>query len=473
MELTSTGLVLIVLGGLLFAISRNWLYILTIFFVPFTATAVINFPSGFWLTPFQLFGCMWILSEVISSLLSGKVKFLPHQGLAIGLISVFAGVVCISTIMPLIINGSISIRSPSILEATSTPLYFTLTNITRALYVVFGVVIAIFVAIKNSHASEMAITLKIYVLSGLFVSLWGWMQFIFYAQNIPYPDYIFNNSLNPVAQGFKQTIYELQSLKATRISSVAVEPSVFAEYLFSVIPIVLYAVIMKQPIISRRSDMFILGVMGGILVLSTSSSAYVGILILGFELLGILLLLRILKWKHVLMFIAFFTVPLGLYLSVTFVQEYVNVFLLSKLEAGSGLERLLSIEHAWGYFQEYPLMGVGWGSVTSHDLIVNLLANSGLIGLLSFVGMIAYILGRLTDVALTRNVMSRKSFGDTKIRNWAIGILLSIFTLLLMQILTGFTYGFGHFWVILGLSMSIYSVHQNSAVSLIGKVQHI
>ena len=468
MELTYTGLVLIVLGGLLSIFFKNWFYSLTVFFVPFTATAVINFSSGFWLTPFQLFGCLWILSEISKWMLMGKIKLFPHRGLAIWLVLIFAGVVSISIIMPLIIDGQILIQSPSLIETGSSPLYFTATNFTRALYVVFGSFIAIFVAIKNSHAPQLALTLKIYVLSGFFVSLWGWLQLIFYVLNIPYPDFIFNNSLNTVAQGFTQTIYELASLETTRISSVAVEPSIFTQYLFSVIPIVLYAVLKKQPITSRYMDQFILMTMIGILILSTSSSAYVGMLVLGAEVLGVLLLMGRLSWKHVLSFMLILITPLILYFSVPFVREFMDVFLFSKMAAGSGLERLLTIEYAWGYFQEYPILGLGWGSITSHDLIVNLLANSGILGFASFLCMVVYVLGRLIRVVLTLNVKYAVTTETTLMETWGVGITLSISTLLIMQIMTGFTYGFGHFWFILGVAMATHSVIRSKSRSVKG-----
>jgi O-antigen ligase len=117
----------------------------------------------------------------------------------------------------------------------------------------------------------------------------------------------------------------------------------------------------------------------------------------------------------------------------------------SKSSSYSALERLKTIQNGWSYFLQYPLLGVGWGSVTSHDLVVKLLANIGVLGLLSFAVVIMWLASRLyrgirqrrDDVALTQMV-------------W----LLSLIMLIFMNAISEFAYVLGHFWLILGVSMS-------------------
>jgi hypothetical protein len=68
--------------------------------------------------------------------------------------------------------------------------------------------------------------------------------------------------------------------------------------------------------------------------------------------------------------------------------------LFSKLESYSAIERLQSVVNSWEYFLKYPTLGVGWGVVTVDDLVVNLLVNSGVIGLGMFLCLVAYVVNR-------------------------------------------------------------------------------
>lgn len=463
MQITAIGVVLILIGFIVFYCFQGWLYILTIFFMPFTATALINFSSGYWLTPFQYFGFMLILSESLTMAETGRIRLPPYRGLSVWLLFVFAGNVLLSSVMPIVIDGRISIQSPYLFESDFNPLRFSSRNFTTILYILFGIIIAILVAIKNQSLAQINLTLKVNTISGIFVSLWGWLQLVLYHLNIQYPYVFFNNSSNPVAQGFTQSFSGVAGMKINRISSVAVEPSIFAQYLYTVIPFVLFAVLMKRPVISRHADKFILFIMLSISLVSTSSTAYLGFFVSVMLSIFILVLTDRFKLRHAIIFTALFALCGILYFSMPAIRDFVDIFILSKMEtdspAGSGVERLLTIRHAWEYFTEYPILGTGWGSVTSHDLIVNLLANSGMFGLVSFATMVLYILGRLIRVLFQLRA-DRNAENSKMIESRAGGLVVAMVTLLIIHVLTGFTYGFGMFWFMLGLTIASYSVIQ-------------
>jgi hypothetical protein len=470
-EVTGTGAILILLGCILFFVSHRWIYILTVFFIPFTGTALINFPSGFWLQPFQFFGILWILGELARVFVVGKVRLPPFRGFSIFFLILFVGVVALSTIMPIIIDGKILVQSTQLFDYSVAPLEFTHRNITTPLYILFGVIVSTLIATRNSRNEELLLTLRVYGLSGLFVSIWGWLQFICYHFDIPYPYIVFNNTTNITAHGFTQIVTGLETVQTTRISSVAAEPSVFAQYLLTVVPIFLYSAIQKQPLWSRRFDRFVLFMILSVLLLSTSSSAYIGLVFLGLATFLVLSLYGKLNWKIIAALAVLLSCGFLVFFGFPVVREFVQFFVLSKLEEGSGLERILTILYAWEYFREYPILGVGWGSVISFDLIVNLLSNSGVLGFTSFFLVIFYSLGRLIR-AVRMCHGPQPARGPVATDILGVGLILSLTTLLLVQMVAGFWYGYGYFWFILGMVIGVGSLihreHMSAGEAMFG-----
>lgn len=464
MEITGTGAILILLGSILFFTSHRWIYILTVFFIPFTGTALINFPSGFWLQPFQFFGILWILGELARVFVAGKVRLPPFRGLSLFFLFLFVGVVALSMIMPIIIDGKILIQSTQLLDYSSAPLEFTYRNLTAYLYILFGAIITTLMAARNSQREELLFTLRIYTLSGLFVSFWGWLQFFCYQFDLPYPYAVFNNATNVMARGFIQVVTELETVQTTRISSVSTEPSVFAQYLLTVVPIFIYSTVQKQPLWSRRIDRFALFMILSVLLLSTSSSAYIGLAFLGLATFLVLSISGKLNWKIMAILATLPFCGFLVYFGFPVVREVVQFFVLSKLQEGSGLERLFAILYAWEYFKEYPVLGVGWGSVTSFDLIVNLLSNSGVLGLTSFFLVIIYCLGRLIR-AVRMSHGPQPARGPVAPETLGVGLILSLTTLMAVQMVAGFLYGYGYFWFILGMVIGVGSLLHRERLS--------
>jgi O-antigen ligase len=141
-----------------------------------------------------------------------------------------------------------------------------------------------------------------------------------------------------------------------------------------------------------------------------------------------------------------FVVMLGvLYLVSSSIREVLNLALFAKGESYSSLERLKTITAAWGYFRSYPVLGVGWGSVTSHDLILMILANSGILGLGAF-GLAASGIGWLVFRGI-------KDASHTSDRSRTIWFLSGIF-LLFASTISEFPFVFGHLWVVAGMAIA-------------------
>ncbi|MNC26845.1 hypothetical protein D3C75_749920 [compost metagenome] len=167
------------------------------------------------------------------------------------------------------------------------------------------------------------------------------------------------------------------------------------------------------------------------------------------------------RFSHIIIFLIFNCIIVVL---IGVLWNFIGDIAVVKLNSYSGVERLESMKKALIYFKEYPFFGVGWGSVTSHDLIINLLANSGLIGFLSFLFLIGYLLKRL--FALIENVNFQKD-KNTHLQIYGIAFFVSFVCLLAINLLTGFTYVFSHFWFVLGLVISITSLMINEREKLV------
>uniref|UniRef100_E6QLJ1 O-antigen ligase n=1 Tax=mine drainage metagenome TaxID=410659 RepID=E6QLJ1_9ZZZZ len=462
MEITPIGWILIPLGVILFFANPTWLYVLTIFFAPFSATAVVNIGSGEATSGVQaylMFATLLITQKLLNALLRLKVGFPKKIRKPLWLLFLFVATCLASLVMPLWINGRLQITSPLLTDMATTPLIFSSTNITGVVYLVIGTCLTAIVAKTTLDAEKFHQAVKIYVISGVFISLWAVLQLTCGIAHIPYPAAIFNSSKTPSALGYAA---ELELVKIPKISSVAVESSMLAASLLTMIPLGFASFFGSGYVLGRRLDKWIFGLMVVALVLSTSSTAYVGVCI--FLLLGARYLVKFhrLHFKYALLVIVLIAVALTSYALVPQVQLIAQELLLNKASGYSALERAKTIYYAFGYFTQYPILGVGWSSVTSHDTIVKLLSNCGILGLLAFSAFIFSIARSLQgQIGLLATNMHNNPFD-----NYALIMFIVLIMMLSIAVMDGFPYVFGHFWVVLGLAISAPNMHGNDAYFL-------
>ena len=372
--MTILGYIMLPIGLAALLLSKRWLYRLFIFWTLFSATSVINIgegESGSALQVWMFFGFLWLLRLTFDHLQMLSLSIDRRVLSACLWLIAFLIVASLSLFMPVYINGGLGIASPFLGENYEVPLYLTSHNLTQLLYLVFGGIIAICVAHRNLRANEQHETEKTVLVSAIFISLWGLFQFGCNVAAIPYPYYIFNNSGSASATGYLQTL----DIGINRVSSVAVEPSVLAQSLLAVLPLTLPAWLGTGSILSIPIDRFSSLLFLIVLLLSTSATAYIGLLILSFLLLAVLLRTHaISRRKAIGLLILVGSAAVGAAAlalsSTTVVSDVINSALIDKSTSGSGLERVMTIALAYGYFQKFPILGVGWGSATSHDLIV-------------------------------------------------------------------------------------------------------
>jgi len=450
MEITSTGIFLISLGILAFCFAPSLLYWCAIFFLPFSATAVVNFDLASGATGLQatmFFGVLWILREGITALWKSQPWESQPMQTSVRRLRFFMFAVVLSLVMPLYIHGRLTVHCPDIGCRDSGPLTFTVRHITQVMYVAYGVMFALFIAVKNSNVQQFRKSVRIFLASAVFVSLWGLFQWYCYRAGISYPAYLFNNNTSISAQGYLE---DLQELGLTRISSVATEPSILAQCMLIALVFAIFAAVGQRAVISQFWDRAALIVTALLLILSTSTTAYVGLAIL--FLVCLLGLWYLGKMGISTLAIAGGTV-LALYFAISHfdvTQVIVDRMIFLKAEDYSGIGRINSIALAFTYFRMYPVLGIGWGSATSADLIFKLLSNTGVIGLFAFGWFLRNLVSQLwgSMSRVSRPQVSEQTY-------WASCLLVAVFMLITVSELSGFAFVYGHFWFVLGMALAV------------------
>ena len=332
------------------------------------------------------------------------------------------------------------------------PIYFSFDTILAVMPVMIGVMLVLSILRFVDNEVFFFKLSRYLILSIVFVAFWGIFQFICnIVPFINYPDFIFNNIKSETARGFAQVLESDDvSSSFARLSSVTHEPSTFVKHLLIPIPILYLSKVTGVIIFSRKFDSFILYLLIGMIILSTSTTGLIG-LILCFIITN--LFLSFFYNQRIFLRLIFFLIFLTTFFAIALVAipDYLQLILFDKLASGSGIERISSIINSWQYFLMYPIYGVGWNNVTVNDLIVNLLVNSGLIGLSSFMILLLFsIRWPINDLNFTKNNIIKNS-DFIEIQNHLCGYMISFITLVILGIFTGIEFYLGYFYIVLSM----------------------
>ncbi len=456
MQITFPGIFLIPLGLIFFFTGRRYLYYLTIFFIPFTATSLINSASGAALVAAQYFGILLTIKEFINIVLTGRIKFpsLKANHKPFKYMVVFIIVILLTTLMPLIINGHFSVFSGKINSFyDDIPVRFSIQSIKKVYPIIFGMLLIYIIAIKNSSSEMLYRSIKTYTFSVFFISLWGGFQFFCKVVNIAYPEFLFNTMSegNQMALG---TTIDNGVGNFLRISSVTQEPSHLAQIILTILPLFIVSYVRRGVIFTSTIDRIMFSTIIFVLLLSTSSSAILGIIVCIFIFILIAYINNICKVKAIFISSVFILISfIFLYNFTPIIQSYFHEIIFTKLDSGSALERLYSVKTAWSYFLRYPALGLGWGTVTSHDLIVCLLANSGIIGLFAFFVMVISVFS--SSMKSIKDIDKISATNKKMIFIFLNGFIISIATYIITCAFVEFTWYLSHFYFLMGILVAI------------------
>lgn len=449
MEVTPIGWVFLIIGPLLMVVEPAWLYLVAIFFLPFTATEVANVGSDLNASGIQasmFLGSLLILRHTLS--IVWRMSFwLPTRGRkTILLLGTFVATTGLSLAMPVWIDGRVRIPAANLGDLSSTPLYLKSSNITGFLYMVFGFAFAYYIAKTNQGSRIIRVTLKAFLAGSIFAALWGLLELACKVSGIQYPAMIFNNGKAASTLGY----LEFLTGDVFRLSSVSVEPSIFAQTLLVAVSLYLPFVLGRLRLFGKILDRVLFGLLVIVLFLTTSSTAYIGaafIIVLILLLSGVTGILRV---RHVVLPLFGITATAGLYATVPVIRQVLDTALFSKAGNYSAAERLMTISNSYEMFLKYPILGIGWASITSHDLIINILANAGLLGLLTFVAAM-YALFQ----CLYRSIMARaNSVRLQGLMRLDLGVYVALAVTLATSALSGFLNTFSFFWFVVGLAIA-------------------
>jgi len=445
-------------------VKPEWVYAATVFFLPFSATAVINLGSDsssasgvqVWLYLATLLLLRWAVISLfrLEIQINNTIRRLSLY------LSVFVAICAISLLMPLWINGHLQVMSPYLLDFTTTPLVFTSKNITGFLYILIGFCFALFVANKNADPHNFRRSSYLFLLSCVFVAAWGLFQLSLNVLHLPYPAMIFNNSATPSAAGYTET---LAMSEITRLTSVAVEPSMLVQTLLLGLTFTLPALLGNGYILGLQKDRIAATMLIFTCLAATSSTGYIGLTLLLLLVCWIMYKSGRLRARIVIGLVCGAIAVIGAYFTVSVFHTIATNTLLNKGTSFSALERAKTIYYAFQYFLDYPVLGVGWASVTSHDLVVKILSNTGIVGFTAFSVFVGLLLANMLRTS-RRAVIAKRYFDQPSTI-----LFIACVEMLLLASITEFPDVFGHFWFILGMGIASTSERLNDVVFFVRK----
>ena len=371
MQITTMGLPVIPLGIILFIFKYEWLLYLTIFFSGFTGSSILNIASISVQPAYYLF-ILFIIRYIFVIIRRGKIVK-PNRDLFIFIIIAF-----LSLIMPVLLDGkNVIVLNPDDYYA---PVTLTYQNITQYLYLLFG--FFSYWVTKNYlikfESKKYIKFIKIFLYSGLIISILGIYQQIAYKMGLPF-DEIFRQGVHGNIQPYGSFI---------RVYSVFIEPSMYS--IFIILSIIL-CIYVPQDMFKYKNILLFLLLINGIM--STSSTFFIGILII-----GIVLGIDSIKVKYsyqdrefnkyilLILLMVVFSILLIICINPNIISSMLQG-MESKLK-GDGISanaRSVAFNTNVAVAFKYPLFGVGFGSVRSYDLISTWLASVGFIGVLVFI----------------------------------------------------------------------------------------
>jgi hypothetical protein len=449
MEITPIGWVLLLLGPALMLFKPKWLYNLAIFFLPFSATEIANVGSGGEASGVQapmFLGMLVVLRAGYIFLRKPKFQLPQRSKTQIFWLGVFIASTVVSLVMPIWIHGRVQIPSSELLNDTTTPLYLSSKNITGVIYMLFGFSYACFIALMNMKTEMLVRTMKAFLAGTGFAACWGILELVCKISGIPYPAWIFNNGVSNSALGYLETFGGV-----LRLSSVTVEPSMFARTLLLALPLCVPFVFGKSKLFGKIPDLLLLLLLFVVLCLTTSSNAYLGIAIMFVLTIGLCMARRVLSVRLLIPPAVIVGIAAILYETVPMVSQVLDMALFNKSTDYSALERLKTISDSYDMFLHYPVLGIGWASITSHDLVVNILANAGCVGLLTYMIAIYTIFGGL--YRSIREIDLRA--GAKALIRLDTAIYISLGVTFACSVISGSLNTFTFYWFLLGLAIAV------------------
>jgi len=460
-DLTQAGVFFIPATVLLCFLARPpWLLLWTSLLAPFEAASVLNVYIGdyvFGVQPGYLAASALLGSVGMRALLRGKIRNGRRLAIVYRPLILFAAYAVISAaLVPELLARRVEVFPPrvGIALANLAPLQPSTTNISQALYVVFLAAFAFAVSSVVLQSGNAATVLKAYVISGVLVSLVGLYQLLAFHMGLSYPtEFLYSNPV--YSQGYAQLLGEVK-----RVSGTLTEPSVFAYYLAGVLAALAGVYFFTR---QRLVICLLAGLISAMLLISTSTTAYVSLAVLSMIVLVVAIRSNTSRGRMILhgLALAALGAPILVLAWKGGVEELatyvVRSAILEKATSLSFADRVGTDLHSLTLVAESYGLGVGWGSNRSSSLVTNLISNAGIPGT-----VLLYVFARRV-ASLTRT--ARRAYPD---RSIAIPLVLSALGMLVAGIISNPDINHVVFWVNLGalIGLGLRSNAQSNATGV-------
>lgn len=421
------GIIFVLLVGVIFKNPLIGMYML-IFFLPFERIGSIDV-AGATIRISQVIAMITIVVWFMRGLVLQKFKFRPNPIFLP--IAAFLAINCIG-----LTNSE---------------------NIERSLLVfgftIFTIVVSLALPNIIRHKHQLHVVINVLLVSCGLVSLFGIYQFVGDLVGLP-------TSLTGLRPQYTKAI-----LGFPRVQSTALEPLYFANYLLIPLGVAISLFLSRTSKIKPLWLLALLGIGGLNLVLTVSRGGYIAFAVL-IGVLGIVLLKDVLRPRVIISAIicisivglaAFRFLNAGEQLT-NFVEHVGNIF-----GGASYVERVETFEIANRIWDEHPLVGIGPGGfgpyASFHPLItpsegykivnneyIELLAETGILGLLAYITMVGII--------IVRSVKAWRKGTDPYLRAVLVG-LMAAYLGILVQYNTFSVLYIMHIWVLIGLIVCV------------------
>lgn len=347
----------IFLYGFLF--NKKFLYYSCIFFSPYTAMSLINL-NGFSLSVAQVGSLLFILRYSMEIIIKKKI-ILKNK-----LLIYFLVLCIISLLSPFYISSELFIwkQKGGFSQYNIIKNELLKDNCYQILYLNFSIII--YILSQNFFLKE---------LNGNLKKIMKIIEYSFYSIVFTVIIEVVCKQVNKVE--IFNNIFRMNDStlnQGLRVSGPNLEPSMFAIYLIFMLGIFFYNKQFKQLLL-----VIVLGVM------TTSSSFILGFI---FFLCSAFRQITYREKRKIFLLLVFMIIFLFFYMSLDPVVEAQIKLIISKLQGKgtSGSERSLLMKTHLRIFLEAPILGIGYGSARSTDLLTTWLANIGSLGIVVFLG---------------------------------------------------------------------------------------
>jgi hypothetical protein len=263
----------------------------------------------------------------------------------------------------LLYSHSVDLTGTNLIDLDSVTLFFRSSSITQSIYLFSGVLTFLFV--KNFYKENWD---RYIFLGALGIAVYGLYEVTYFQIFKANGDFISNRMFGEHTGSWFQ-LTQVGSLTIERLKSLTGEPSMAA---FTLLPYWIYALHKR-----KYKTQFILLLS---LLLTTSTTAYIGIVLYG---ICILLFFKLGDKFNAIVPLVGMILGLILYNPIS---NYFKLFVLDKFFTTniSGTERQSSFDFHMDFFNHLPFMnklfGIGFGVIRSADMFSTLLVNVGIIG---------------------------------------------------------------------------------------------